>query len=81
MTLCTPTPPHPVNLWVPRTSYRACQIAFFVCLFVFNFLAYHAACGILVPQPGIEPRPPAVEARSLNHWTTGEIPRACRIVE
>ena len=26
--------------------------------------------GILVPQPGIEPLPPAVEARSLNHQTT-----------
>ena len=31
------------------------------------------ACGILVPQPGIEPAPPALEARSLNHWTTGEV--------
>ena len=26
-------------------------------------------CGILVPCPGIEPRPPAVEAWGLNHWT------------
>ena len=32
------------------------------------------ACGILVPQPGIEPVPPAVEARSLNHWTAREVP-------
>ena len=31
------------------------------------------ACGILVPRPGIEPVPPAVEAQSLNHWTTREI--------
>ena len=23
-------------------------------------------CGILVPQPGIEPEPPAVEVRSLS---------------
>ena len=22
------------------------------------------------PQPGIKPLPPAVEAQSLNHWTT-----------
>ena len=29
-------------------------------------------CGILVPQPGIKPVPPAVEARSPNHWTTRE---------
>ena len=33
------------------------------------------ACGILVPQPGIEPVPPALEAQSLNHWTTREVPR------
>ena len=33
-----------------------------------------AACRILVPQPGIEPVPPAVEARSLNHWTAREVP-------
>ena len=32
-------------------------------------------CSIwLVPQPGIEPVPPAVEARSLNRWTTREVP-------
>ena len=28
----------------------------------------HAACEILVPQPGIKPTSPAVEAWSLNHW-------------
>ena len=32
------------------------------------------ACGILVPQPGMEPAPPAVEVQSLNHWTTREVP-------
>ena len=30
------------------------------------------ACGILVPQPAIEPISPALEARSLNHWTPGK---------
>ena len=30
--------------------------------------------GILVPQPGIERLPPAVEARSPNHWTAREFP-------
>ena len=36
----------------------------------------HTACGILliVPLPGIEPTPPAVEAQSLNHWTAREVP-------
>ena len=42
-------------------------------LFVCVFLAGHAACGILFPQPGVEPNPPAVEAQSLNHWTTREV--------
>ena len=32
------------------------------------------ACSFLVPQPGIKPVPPAVEAWSLNHWTTREVP-------
>ena len=31
------------------------------------------ACRILVPQPGIEPVPPAVEVQSPNHWTTKEV--------
>ena len=30
------------------------------------------ACEILVPQPGIEPGPSAVEAQSSNHWTARE---------
>ena len=33
------------------------------------------ACGILVPQPGIKPVPTTVQAQSLNHWTTQEVPR------
>ena len=34
------------------------------------------AHGILVPQPGIEPMPPALEVWSLNHWTTREVSRS-----
>ena len=37
----------------------------------FNCLAM--PCGLLVPRPGIEPAPPALEAQSLNHWTAREI--------
>ena len=37
--------------------------------FLFLFLTY----GLLVPWPGIESMPPAVEAQSLNHWTTREV--------
>ena len=32
------------------------------------------ACGILVPQSGIEPVLPEVEARCLNNWTEREVP-------
>ena len=31
------------------------------------------ACGILVPQQGIEPMLPAMEAQGLNHWITREV--------
>ena len=34
-----------------------------------------AAHGILVLQPGIKPVPPALEARSVNHWTARKVPR------
>ena len=43
-------------------------------LFFFFFFFSHKAYGILVPRPGTEVVPPALEAQSLNHWTTGEVP-------
>ena len=39
------------------------------------------ACGALVPRPGIEPVPPAVEAQSPNHWTTREFLEAWLLIE
>ena len=42
-------------------------------LFIYLF-SHHMACGILFPQPGIKPVPPAVEGQSLNHWTTRDFP-------
>ena len=35
------------------------------------------SCGRrnLVPQPGIEPQPPALGARCLSHWTPGKSPQ------
>ena len=32
------------------------------------------ACGILVPQPGIQPIPPAFEVLGLYHWPAREVP-------
>ena len=42
-------------------------------LFFSFFWPYHMACGILVPQSGIEFESPALVAWSLNHWTTREV--------
>ena len=37
------------------------------------------ACGILVPQPGIEPMSAEVEVQSLNHWAANITSKAfCR---
>ena len=44
------------------------------CLFVFVFWLHSVPCGTLVPQPGIEPVPIALETQSLNHWTAREVP-------
>ena len=49
------------------------------CLSSYSFFIFwprfgHAAYGILVPQPGVEPVPPAVEARRLQPWATREVP-------
>ena len=37
----------------------------------FIFRPCHAACGIVVPWPGMEPAPPGLEGQSLKHWTPG----------
>ena len=44
---------------------------FFFCISF--YFCIPMARGILVPQPGIEPVPLALEAPSLNHWTTREV--------
>ena len=41
---------------------------------LFIYRLCHAACEILAPQPGTEPRPPALEAWSPNYWTAREVP-------
>ena len=48
--------------------------------FVYSFLQHTffffgcTSSGVLVPQPGMEPVPPAVEAWRPNHWTAREVP-------
>ncbi|XP_073659844.1 glycerol kinase 5 isoform X4 [Tursiops truncatus] len=51
-------------------------LVLFCCCVVFLFFWLHRGTyGILVPQPGMEPTPRALEAQSLNNWTTREFPR------
>ena len=45
----------------------------------FFFWLHHTVFGILVPQPGIEPRPLAVEAWNPNHWATRELPHPFKV--
>ena len=47
----------------------SCQFYFILFTYLFDRVAY----GILVPQPGMEPVPPALGAWSLNPWTTREV--------
>ena len=37
-------------------------------------------CRMLAPRPGVKPALPAVEAQSLNHWTTREVPTGIKIL-
>ena len=48
--------PLQLGVWSPPMEALASSVSFWPCTM---------SCGILVPQPGIEP--PALEARSLNH--------------
>ena len=71
----SPPPCSPCLHSRPQQSslHRAARQSFF--FFLFFFWPHCEACGILVPRPTIEPGPPAVEAWSLNCWTTREVPR------
>ena len=61
-----------ITAWIDLTE--AFKNVYFL-FFLFFYWSCSAACGILVPQQGIEPAPPALEAQSLNHWTTREVPQ------
>ena len=56
--------------------YGGCLLYFFSFLFCFEGEPCQVACVILVPRPGIDPSPPALQAWSLNHWLTRKVPRA-----
>jgi hypothetical protein len=54
---------------------------FSIKIFYLFFLAMSLGMRILVPQPGIRLMPPAVEARSLNHWIPGKVPAPILVTE
>ena len=45
-------------------------------IFGIRFLVFFwcTACGTLIPQPGIEPAPPALKVWGLKHWTARKVP-------
>ena len=47
---------------------------FFVFFFFLIFWPLCTVCGILVPEPGIQPAAPTVGALKLNYWTAKEFP-------
>ena len=53
-----------LNLWTWNWSNSLTFLFFF-------FWPCYVACGILAPQPGIEPRPSAGKVWGSDHWTKG----------
>ena len=51
------------------------SLVFFAASGIFSFGMRTLGCGMwdLVPWPGIKPRPPALGAWSLSHWTAREV--------
>ena len=54
--------------------YPRLKLLDYMVVFCFSFRPHCAKCGILVPQPGIKPVPPALGVQNLNHWTAREVP-------
>ena len=51
-----------------------CLYSLILMMSFFFFWQHHTHCGILVPWPGIKPRPWAVRALSPNYWTARGVP-------
>lgn len=58
----------PLNSWIGSLYFDPLSYSV---LYFFGGL-HHTAFRILYPQPEMEPRPPEVEARRPNYWTTKE---------
>ena len=62
----------PPKLHWPAFTRSWLLVILSVCPFWLFFLAKHTGCSILVLQPGIKHRTPAVKAWCPNHWTARE---------
>ena len=56
-------------------AVKGARVYLLICFILFLLWLHHAACGMLVSQPGMEPAPPTVKILSPNHWTTRDVPR------
>ena len=68
--LCVPSTC--ICIWHGMTMMVVVVVMMIVNFFLGGGVACREACGILVPQPGIEPGPLAVRVWSPNHWTAKE---------
>ena len=58
----------------PSSSCPVTQTGFFFINILIFFWPCLTACEILVPQPGMDSEPPALEGWGLDYWTTREVP-------
>ena len=58
---------------IQNLNFILSELWFVLFCFVFCFLTAHHGSEILLPQPVMEPKPPPLEAQSLNHWTSREV--------
>ena len=54
--------------------YMYMYIYTYIYIYFFFSWLQHAACEILVPEPGTKPMGPTVEVQNLNCWITREVP-------
>ena len=69
-------PTHPLPDFFPPHIFKYYVYIYFRpkhCLFFFFSGPHHTTCRILGPQPGIKPKPSAVETCSCNHWTAKDV--------
>ena len=70
-------PSHPTKDQVGVSNHAALHSLFLYeiyFIYLFTFWLHHVVCGILVPQPVIQPAPLAMKAWNLNYWMARKFP-------